>query len=166
VTGAPARSLAAFSCVAILAGAATLADEGSASPRFADGAAVFAANCAVCHRANGAGQAGLAPPLTSYPARYIALAEGRRQLVMTLLYGMFGDIVVDERHFNFKMPDFARLDDATLAATINYVVFDLGKAPGTAAPLQPEEVARERSLALGGDAVRRHRAQALDASTP
>jgi mono/diheme cytochrome c family protein len=166
VTGGPARSLAAFGCAALLGSAAAPADEGAASPRFADGAALFAANCAVCHRANGAGQSGLAPPLTNYPARFIVLPEGRRQLVMTLLYGMFGDIVVDERHFNFKMPDFARLDDPTLAATINYVVFDLGKAPSSAAPIQPEEVARERSLALSGDAVRRHRAQALDLAPP
>ena len=161
---AVARALA-VACAALLGAGAARAEEG-ATPRFADGAVIFAANCAVCHRANGAGQAGLAPPLTSYPGRYIASAEGRRQLVLTLLYGMFGDIVVDEHHYNFKMPEFARFDDATLAAVINHVVFDLSKAPAGAEPIRAEELARERALALGGDAVRRHRAQVLDATPP
>jgi len=156
---------------AVLGGAALLslataaADEAPAA-RFADGAATFAANCAVCHRATGAGQSGLAPPLTSYPARYIASPEGRRQLAMTLLYGMFGDITVDERHYNFKMPDFARLDDATIAAAINFVVFDLAKAPAGSEPLRAEEVARERAQAMSGEQVRKHRAQVLDAQAP
>lgn len=158
-----AHPLSALGCALLLTGASAHADEPPAGARFVDGAATFAANCAVCHRANGAGQPGLAPPLTGYPARYIATAEGRRQLVLTLLYGMFGDVVVDERHFNFKMPDFARLDDATLAAAINYVVFDLSKAPIGAEPIRPDEVARERALGLSGEAVRKHRAEVLDA---
>jgi len=160
------RWLPAALCAAALAASAAHAEESAAAPRFAEGATLFAANCAVCHRANGAGQAGLAPPLTGYPARYITMPEGRRQLALTLLFGMFGDIVVDERHFNFKMPEFSRFDDAALAATINYVVFDLGKAPGSSEPLRADEIARERPLALSGEAVRKHRAQVLDAATP
>jgi len=147
----------------VLSGAAANADDAPAAPRFAEGAQTFLANCAVCHRATGVGQPGLAPPLTSYPARYIATAEGRRQLVLTALYGMFGEITVDERHFNFKMPDFSRFDDATLAAVLNFVVFDISHAAATEAPLQPEDVARERSAGLSGEAVRRHRAEVLGA---
>ena len=157
----------AFFCIAGLLGSvAALGDESAGAVRYPDGAAVFQANCAVCHRANGAGQAGLAPPLLRYPARYVESPEGRRQLVLTLIYGMFGEIVVDDRHFNFKMPEFSRLDDAAIAATLNYVAFDLGRAPATAEPLRLEEIARERALGLGGDAVRRHRAQILDATPP
>lgn len=137
-----------------------------AAPRFARGASPFAANCAVCHRANGAGTPGLAPPVTSYPPRFIATSEGRRQLVLTLLFGMYGEIVVDERHYNFKMPDFARLDDTTLAATLNYLVFDLGRAPAEAAPLTAAEVAAERARGLDGSAVRQHRAEVIDAGHP
>ena len=150
----------------MLAGALALADEPTLPPHFADGAALFQASCAVCHRASGVGQPGLAPPLTGYPALYVQYPEGRRQLVLTVLYGMFGDVVVDDRHYNFKMPEFARFDDAALAAVLNFIVFDLGRASETARPIAAAEVAAERSLAFGGDGVRRHRAEVLEAVRP
>jgi mono/diheme cytochrome c family protein len=126
-------------------------------PKFPEGAASFQANCAVCHGAQGAGLPSLAPPLTSYPARYAASAEGRRQLAMTVLYGLFGEITVDDKHFDFKMPDFSHLEDATLAATLNYVVFDLGHAPASVQPLSVADLAAERAHPLDGAAVREHR---------
>jgi hypothetical protein len=76
---------------------------------------------------------------------------------MTVLYGLFGDITVDDKHFDFKMPDFSRLDDATLAATLNYVVFDLGHAPAGVQPLSATDIAAERAQPLDGAAVREHR---------
>jgi len=162
------RLLAGLAAAVSLLPLAALAADGSvdAAVRFADGASLFQANCAVCHRANGAGQSGLAPPLLVYPARYAASVEGRRQLAMTLLFGMFGDITVDDRHYNFKMPDFARFDDATVAALINYVVFDLGHAPASVAVFAPTDVAAELATAQTGEAVRRHRSQLLEAPTP
>ena len=135
-------------------------------PRYADGAAVFQANCAVCHRANGAGTPGLAPPVTEYPARFLATPEGRCQLALTVLFGMFGDIVVGERHYNFKMPEFTRLDDATLAAALNFVVFDLDHPPADVAPLVAAELAAERGRALDGSAVREHRAEVVARLAP
>jgi len=130
------------------------------------GAASFQANCVVCHGPGGAGVPSLAPPLLSYPARYAASAEGRRQLAMTVLYGMIGDISVDDRHFNFQMPEFARLDDATLAATLNFVVFDLDHAPADVKPLTPGEIATERAHPLDGAAVREHRKSVAPPSGP
>jgi mono/diheme cytochrome c family protein len=139
----------------VAAPAARAAD--AASPAYPAGFGSFQANCAVCHGPAGAGLPGLAPPLLSYPARYAASVEGRRQLALTVLYGMFGDITVDDKHYNFQMPDFARLDDATLAATLNFVVFDLGHAPADVKPLTAEEIATERAHAVDGAAVREHR---------
>ena len=98
-------------------------------------ATIFQANCAVCHGAKGLGQPSLAPPLTSYPARYASIAEGRRQLAMTVLNGMFGGIDVESKHYDFKMPEFSQLDDAALAAALNFVVFDLGHAAEGTKPL-------------------------------
>ena len=121
------------------------------------GAASFQANCVVCHGPGGAGLPGLAPPLLSYPARYAALAEGRRQLAMTVLYGMIGDVTVEDKHYNFQMPDFARLDDPTLAATLNYVVFDLDHGSTELKPITPGEIATERAHSLDGAAVHEHR---------
>ncbi len=134
----------------------------SAMPQYADGAATFAANCAVCHGSAGAGTPGLAPPLTSYPARYAAQPEGRRQLALTVLYGMYGSISVDQQKYNFKMPDFSRLDDRVLAAVLDFVVFDLGHAPVTTPALGAEEIAAERDHPLDGAAVREHRATVVE----
>src|SRR5205807_8263303 len=133
------------------------------APKYAAGATVFQANCAVCHGQNGAGTPSLAPPLTSYPARYAASAEGRRQLAVTVLYGMFGEVVVEEKHYNFKMPDFTRLDDAALAAALNFVVFDLAHAAQGTKPLTAEEIAAERRQPMDGAAVRERRAGVLAA---
>jgi len=127
------------------------------TPAYPHGAAAFQNNCAVCHGPGGAGVPSLAPPLLSYPARYAASAEGRRQLAMTLLYGMFGDISVGEVHFNSQMPAFAQLDDATLAALVNYVVFDLDRAAADVKPFAAGEIAAERARPLDAAAVREHR---------
>ncbi len=139
----------------VAAPAARAAD--AASPAYPAGFGSFQANCAVCHGPAGAGLPALAPPLLSYPARYAASVEGRRQLALTVLYGMVGDITVDDKHYNFQMPEFARLDDATLAATLNFVVFDLDHAPADVKPLTTEEIAAERAHAVDGAAVREHR---------
>lgn len=133
----------------------------SAALLYPAGAATFQANCVVCHGAKGAGQPSLAPPLTTYPVRYATIAEGRRQLVITVLYGIFGAVVVEQKRYDFKMPDFAHFDDDTLAAVLNFVVFDLGHTPPGTAPLVAAEIAAERSRSLDGAAVRAHRAGVL-----
>ena len=147
-----ALATATMAALALAAGAAP-AD----TPAFPQGASSFQSNCAMCHGPAGAGVPGLAPPITSYPPRYAASTEGRRQLALTLLYGLFGDIVIEEKHYDLRMPDFSRLDDATLAATLNFVVFDLGHAPAAVKPLEAAEIAAERAKALDGAAVREHR---------
>jgi mono/diheme cytochrome c family protein len=140
--------------IALMPGRAARAAD---TPAYPQGAAAFQSNCALCHGAAGAGVPALAPPITSYPARYAATPEGRRQLVMTVLYGMFGEITIGEKRFNSQMPDFARLDDATLAAALNFVVFDLAHAAPDLKPISAAEVAAERGRAMDGAAVREHR---------
>ena len=87
------RRLAAAGAAVLLS--ARLAAADAPAPAYADGATSFQANCAVCHGAAGAGLPSLAPPLLTYPALYAASAEGRRQLAMTVLYGLFGAITVE-----------------------------------------------------------------------
>lgn len=135
------------------------------APAYPQGAAAFQSNCALCHGVAGAGVPALAPPITSYPARFAATAEGRRQLAMTVLYGMFGEITLGEKRFNSQMPDFARLDDATLAAALNFVVFDLAHAASDVKPISATEIAAERAHAMDGAAVRDHR-KSLAAAGP
>ena len=149
VSAVAALALAALG----LAGSAAADD----TPAYPQGAATFQANCAVCHGTAGAGLPALAPPLLSYPARYAASPEGRRQLAMTVLYGMYGDIVVEGKHYAFRMPEFVQLDDTSLVAVLNFVVFDLAHAPAGVAPLTAAEIAAERAHPLDGAAVREHR---------
>ena len=51
----------------------------------------------------------------------------------------------------------------TLAAVLNFVVFDLGHAPKDTKPLTAAEVASERSAPKDGAAVREHRASVVAA---
>jgi mono/diheme cytochrome c family protein len=166
-TGAVAERAAAGGA-ALAALAASLAVCAAEGPQAAypAGLASFQANCAVCHGPAGAGVPALAPPLLSYPLRYAASAEGRRQLVMTVLYGMIGDITVEDKHYNFQMPEFRRLDDATLAATLNFVVFELGHAAADIKPLTSAEIAAESAHVLDGAAVREHRRSVVAAASP
>jgi mono/diheme cytochrome c family protein len=131
--------------------------------RYPAGATAFQANCSVCHGVKGAGTPSLAPPITAYPAHYAANPDGRKQLAMTVLNGMFGGIDVEQKHFDFKMPEFTHLDDATLAAVLNFVVFDLDHASDDTKPLTAEEIAAERANPIDGAAVREHRTKLLAA---
>jgi mono/diheme cytochrome c family protein len=158
------RTAAALACMALapaLITTAALGPRASAADApavaYPLGAASFQTNCVVCHGASGAGLPGLAPPLLSYPGRYATSSEGRRQLAMTVLYGMIGEITVEDKHFNFQMPDFARLDDATLAATLNFVLFDLDHVSAETKPITPGEIAIERAHPMDGTAVHEHR---------
>lgn len=156
---APAAATLALLPAALTGLGAALPVRGADAPAAAYplGAAGFQANCVVCHGPGGTGLPSLAPPVLSYPARFAANPEGRRQLVMTVLYGMIGDITVEDKHYDSQMPDFARLDDATLAATLNFVVFDLAHAPADVKPLTAGEIATERAHPMEGAAVREHR---------
>ena len=151
--GAAAAVLAVLAALTVAASAAAA----DTSPAYPEGAATFQTSCAVCHGPGGAGLPALAPPLLSYPARYAAGAEGRRQLALTVLYGMYGDITIEGKHYDFRMPEFGQLDDATLATVLNFVVFDLAHAPSSVAPLTAAELAPERAHPLDGAAVREHR---------
>jgi mono/diheme cytochrome c family protein len=134
-----------------------------AAPRYPAGASTFQANCAVCHQAKGTGNPALAPPITAYPSRYATIPAGRQQLAMTVINGMFGKIEVDQKAFDFRMPEFTQFDDATLAAVLNFVIFDLDHAPDTTKPITAEEIAAERAHPTEGSAVREHRAKVLTA---
>lgn len=149
------RAACRAALAAVLLGTAVHAVAAEAS--YPEGAKVFQASCAVCHGAAGAGIPALAPPLVSYPAHYAGSPEGRRQLAMTVLNGLYGEIMVADKRFDFRMPAFASLDDATLAAVLNFVVFDLAHAPADTRPLEAAEIQAERSHPVDGAVVREHR---------
>jgi mono/diheme cytochrome c family protein len=170
MTGATRLSMLAASCLgaALIFGwlaTPAIADQtgGAPPPRYPAGATTFQANCAVCHQAKGTGNPSLAPPITTYPARYATSADGRQQLAMTVINGMYGKIEVEQKSFDFRMPEFTQFDDATLAAVLNFIIFDLDHASDDTKPISADEIAAERAHPVDGSAVREHRAKVLTA---
>lgn len=150
-----ARQLAALTIAAAAIPASVQAQQ---TVHYPAGKSMFDAQCAVCHQAGGKGQDGLAPPLTEYPGRYASSAAGRGQLTATVLHGMFGEIHVHDKSYNFKMPSFASASDADLADVLNYVVFDLNAKHGDAKPFTAAEIQAARARTLDSAAVHAQRA--------
>lgn len=103
----------------------------------ADGATVYAGNCAACHQANGQGLPGVFPPLAG--ARWVT---GRAEVpVQILLHGIQGEIEVLGQVYSGVMPAFAQLSDAEIAAVLSHVRGAWGNQAG---PVSAEEVVAQR----------------------
>lgn len=124
----------------------------------ADGAAVFDANCATCHGADGAGVPGAFPPLVQHAAD-LAAAD-RDYPLLALLYGVNGEIVVDGTSYDGAMPSWRQLSDAEIAAVLNHVTADWDEAGvlgDDVAPYAADEVAAGRGQGLSAADVRERR---------
>jgi mono/diheme cytochrome c family protein len=107
----------------------------------ADGATLFAQNCALCHQSAATGLAGQFPRLAGRVGFIGTKAPGRAYLIDVLTYGMAGQVVVDGQPIIGVMPSLP-LGDDDVASILSYVG-TLGSAK--AAPFTAEEVAAERS---------------------
>ena len=82
-----------------------------------DGKALYAAQCAACHQATGAGLPGVFPPLDG--SEWV---QGEpRVLANILLHGINGEISVAGATYSGAMPAFQQLGDAELAAVASYI---------------------------------------------
>ena len=92
----------------------------------------YALNCQGCHRADGAGTPGSVPPLVDSVARFLTVPGGREYLV--------------------QVPGVAQapLDDATLAAVVNWMLerFDKAHLPSDFTPYGAAEIGRLRAHPL------------------
>jgi len=105
---------AASPTVAVAAGSASNAPGSAALP----GEAVYTANCASCHQANGAGLAGAFPPLAQNP--YVT--GDAKAVIHTLIHGLHGSIVVGSATYNGVMPAWqGTLTNAQIAQVITYI---------------------------------------------
>ncbi|ADG15656.1 cytochrome c class I [Paraburkholderia atlantica] len=156
------RHLAKWAATLCVTGAALSAGAAFAqNVQYAPGKAFFDTRCAVCHQAGGKGQDGLAPPLTELPGHYATNAQGRTQLGLTVLNGMFGTIAIKDKSYNFKMPSFRGESDEDLANVLNYLVFDVSAKHAGAKPFTAAEVKALRATQMDGAQVRAHRDVAL-----
>jgi mono/diheme cytochrome c family protein len=107
----------------------------------------YALNCQGCHRADGAGTPGSVPPLTGSVARFLGVPGGREYLV--------------------QVPGVAQapLDDATLAAVVNWMLdkFDKAHVPPDFVPYGADEIGRLRTNPLTDvEGVRRRLLEAIE----
>ncbi len=90
------------------------------------GLALFAGTCSVCHQANGAGLAGVFPPL----AKSDFLAADARRAIDVVLHGLTGKITVNGREYNSVMPPMNQLNDDEVANILTYVLNSFGNSGG------------------------------------
>ena len=108
-----------------------------------EGKKIFAANCLMCHQANGEGIPGAFPPLAgSDYLQKLAKANKRDELIGIILYGKSGPIQVNGKEYNSQMPALGGLSDADAAAVLTYVTNSWGNS---AKAITPSEVQSARS---------------------
>ncbi len=113
----------------------------AAGPAWADGAAVFDANCAVCHQGGGVGVPGQFPRLAGRVGQIAARPEGKAYLRKVLLNGMSGRVTVDGEPILGIMPSFDSLPDADIADVLGY----LSGLEHKPVPFTPAEIAAARA---------------------
>ena len=103
----------------------------------ASGAQVYAANCAACHGASGAGVPGAFPSLAGDP---VVTARDASEHIRVVLRGLHGKPVRGTAYAS-QMPGFAQLSDADIAAVVDHERTSWGNE----APIvSPDVVKRER----------------------
>jgi mono/diheme cytochrome c family protein len=110
--------------------------------RFERGKQQYGLICGQCHKPDGMGQAGLAPPLVN--SEYVLGPETR--LARIVLQGLRGPVEIQGKTFNLDMPSLAALDDEQVAAALTYVRREWGH---TADPVEPKAVKDVRGATSG-----------------
>jgi mono/diheme cytochrome c family protein len=93
----------------------------ASAPAFADGAAIFDANCAFCHQAGGVGVPGQFPRLAGRAGAMAAKPAGKAFLPKVVLNGMSGRVMVDGEQILGIMPALDTLSDEDIASVLTYV---------------------------------------------
>jgi len=131
------------------------------------GARTYATQCATCHQANGRGVSGAFPPLAGHVPSLLATDAGRSHVLRAVLFGLEGPISVHGTSFNGNMPAWGSLDNAAIAAVLNYIGSAWNDATGQSAtfkPVTPTEVAAMRSNRLSSQEVHALRQKMLTQS--
>ena len=142
----------------------------SAAAQTADHAAIFNANCSMCHQLGALGLPGQFPRLAGRADKIAATAAGRNYLEHVVLFGMIGSITVDGTPIvGGVMPPFASLSDRDLAEALDYIVSldDSGKPHWHGPVFKAAEIARVRAeKALSPTQVHQLRAATLSDKHP
>lgn len=99
------------------------------------GQALFAGTCSTCHQANGAGLAGVFPPL----AKSDFLAADVTKAMRAVLHGLSGPVKVNGQDYNSVMPPMNQLTDDEVANILTYVLNSWGNPGGRVSKEQVRE---------------------------
>ena len=103
------------------------------------GQALFAGTCSVCHQANGAGLAGVFPPL----AKSDYLAADPKRAINVVLHGLAGKVRVNGSDYDSVMPPMNQLNDDEIANILTYTLNTWGNAGGR---ILTEDVKKARAV--------------------
>ncbi|MHC4836917.1 MAG: DUF7133 domain-containing protein [Planctomycetota bacterium] len=117
--------------------------KGATAEFLALGEQVYAASCLACHQPDGAGLAGLAPPLRG--SEWLDLPDQR--LADIALHGLSGPIQVAGEDWDLSMPGWSSLDDEEIAAALSYIRDRW--SPAGSGPVSAETVAEARAAGPG-----------------
>jgi len=164
------RCVTVAGAAAVLLAAALSARAQSSTASADAGAAIYAANCAACHQAAGAGLASAFPPLAGHVPDLLKPADGRVYIGKVLLFGLEGAITVNGGDYAGAMPSWqAALSDNDIAAVLNYVsnAWDNGKSlPAGFKPFTADEIKALRTQELTSAAVYALRAGTAGSGAP
>ncbi|HZZ45169.1 MAG TPA: HEAT repeat domain-containing protein [Tepidisphaeraceae bacterium] len=105
--------------------------------RFNAGVGIYTMLCGQCHKPDGLGKEGLAPPLLD--SEWALGSENR--MIHIVLGGLHGPITVEGRVYNLDMPSWRMLDDEKIADALTYVRRAWNH---TASPIDPAAVKKVR----------------------
>lgn len=88
-----------------------------AAQKAADGATIYANNCAACHQASGKGVPGAFPPLDGDP---VVNAQDPTTQIRTVLYGLQGKTIEGTAYSGVMQPFGPTLSNEEIAAVINH----------------------------------------------
>ena len=114
------------------------------------GEKTYSSSCASCHQANGQGVPAAFPPLAGHLPEVYSVEGGRDYLIRVVLFGLQGQIQVNEESYNGSMPAFGQFSDEQIAAVLNHELssWENSSQLEDFRPIQPTEVADARGEQL------------------
>lgn len=107
----------------------------TSAPALPDGEPLYVSTCSACHQATGMGIPMAFPPLAGHaPELY---AADRDYPVEAVAFGVQGSINVHNTTYNGVMPSHLHLQDADIAAILNYVMTAWGNEAQLPADFEP-----------------------------
>lgn len=102
-----------------------------------EGRDVYAETCSSCHQEGGQGISGVFPPLANHVPDLVRLEGGRQYVLGVVLFGLQGEIEVNDTTYDGTMPSWQQRSDEDIASVLNHVVFDLSGESTEEGDLEP-----------------------------